>query len=215
MIPILLDPAFCPVALVGRETLAVRRLGWLRACGADPDVFSDRPSPELADLAGARLVARLPTAEDLTAFRAIWIADLPEPDGHALAEQARTLRVLVNVEDVLPVCDFHTPAVVRRGALTVAIGTGGASPAVAGAVRRRIDETLPDTWGPVLEQITQARQALKAAGAGPAELLVDARSRLSAAGLIAPPTPTDHAPNGAGHSGQTDPLPAGGGSPTG
>ena len=215
MIPIMLDPLFCPIALIGRDTLAVRRLSWLRACGADPAVFSDQPSADLVELAGAHRIPRLPDPAELTAFKALWIADLPESAGHALADQARALRVLVNVEDVLPVCDFHTPAVVRRGALTVAIGTGGASPAVAGAVRRRIDTALPEAWGPALAAITQARQALKAQGADPGQLLADARRRLVAAGLIDPVTPADHGSSGAAHSGQTSPPPADGGSPRG
>ncbi|MFV2064377.1 MAG: bifunctional precorrin-2 dehydrogenase/sirohydrochlorin ferrochelatase, partial [Chloroflexota bacterium] len=42
-----------------------------------------------------------------------------------IATDARASRVLVNVVDGVPSCDWSAPAILRRGGLTVAIGTGG------------------------------------------------------------------------------------------
>jgi precorrin-2 dehydrogenase / sirohydrochlorin ferrochelatase len=183
MIPLLLDPACVAVGLVGRGDLALRRLDWLRAAGADPMVWSDAPSRALKAAAGECLVLRLPKPAEIARLQALWVADLPEDLAGPLAAEARDVRVLVNVEDVLPLCDFHTPAVVRRGRLTVAIGTGGASPAAAGVVRERIAAALPEAWGEALEEIAAARTALKAEGADMAALKADALARLAARGL--------------------------------
>jgi len=183
MIPLHLDPAKLRIALVGRGELAVRRLAWLRAGGVDPAVFSDAPSDDLRAGAGPHLIAHLPDTDDLAALDIVWIADLaPELAGPIYA-QARAVKTIANVEDVLPQCDFHTPAVVRRGAQLVSIGTGGSSPAAAGAVRAAIEQAVPARWADALADIAAARAELKAQGAGPAALKADALARISAAGL--------------------------------
>lgn len=183
MIPLFLDPAQGRAAVVGRGLLALRRLIWLREAGADPDVFSDEPEPELAAAAGARLVERLPSTKDLASFKAVWISDLPHNLAKPIALVARAVRVLVNVEDMPALCDFHTPAVLRRGKLTLAAGTGGASPAVARAARERLEEVFPETWADALDDIAQSRAALRENGAGFDDLVADARKRLAAHGL--------------------------------
>lgn len=183
MIPIHLDPAGVQVALVGNGPLAVRRLEWLRNTGGMPAVFADAPSPELVAAAGSDLHRGLPGAAALQALDVLWIADLAEEAAAALFAQARAHKVLVNVEDVKPLCQFHVPAIVRRGRLTVSIGTGGASPAVASAVRQRIDDALPSAWTGVLDAIAADRDEARAAGIGPAELNARARARLAAEGL--------------------------------
>lgn len=182
MIPIYLDPAKARIALIGRGALASRRLRWLREGGAEPDVWSDHPSAELAAEAGSRLKTGLPV--HLMHYHAIWIADLPAEISDALAENARKANVLVNVEDVLEQCDFHTPAVVRRGRLTLTAGTGGASPAVARAAREQLEAAFPTDWARALDEIADARAALRARGASFDALVDDARSRLTAHGLI-------------------------------
>jgi precorrin-2 dehydrogenase/sirohydrochlorin ferrochelatase len=183
MIPLFLDPAQARIALVGRGALALRRLFWLKAGGAEVDVWSDDPSPELAAADGGALVRRLPKLAELERYHAVWIADLPAETAEVLANAARSARVLVNVEDVVALCDFHTPAIVRRGQLTLAAGTGGASPAVARAARERLEKAFPESWSEALDEIAESRAALRKQGAGFDALVADARARLSAHGL--------------------------------
>lgn len=183
MIPVFLDPAKLRVALIGRGDLALRRLQWLRDAGAAPELWSDRPSLEFAAAGGAQLNRGLPDSGQLAKYHAIWIADLPAEEAATVAAAARTVRVLVNVEDAPALCDFQTPAVVRRGRLTLAAGTGGASPAVARAARERLEEAFDESWGEALEDIAEARTRLREAGAGGEALVGDARARLAAHGL--------------------------------
>lgn len=183
MIPLYLDPAQVRIALIGAGALAVRRLQWLIGGGAAPEVWSDAPSAALAASAGATLRLALPDDAALARYHAIWIADL-EPEAAALlAARARALGVLVNVEDVPVLCDFHTPAVLRRGKLTLAAGTGGASPAVARAARERLEAAFPKEWAPALEAIAASRARLRAEGASFDALVEDARARLAQHGL--------------------------------
>src|SRR5262245_40379943 len=145
MIPIVVDPKVTPLALIGRGELACRRVAALRAGGAgELAVFSDRPCAALAELAGEQLRRRLPSADELSRFRVLWIADLRPDEAAALAALARALGVLVNVEDVTAWCDFHNPSIVRRGDLLLTVSTGGQSPGLAARIRRE----LADRFGP-------------------------------------------------------------------
>jgi precorrin-2 dehydrogenase/sirohydrochlorin ferrochelatase len=184
MIPVFLDPAHVRVALIGRGALAVRRLTWLRGLDAVVRVFSDAPSEELRTLAGVDLVLGLPSDEELGGIAAIWIADLPLELGEPIAQTARRLNVLVNFEDVKVLCAFHTPAIVQRGRLLLAAGTGGASPAAAALVRERLEQVFPAAWSEALEELAQSRVAMRAAGADLGDIGADARARLRKRALI-------------------------------
>ena len=183
MIPVMLDPARLRIGLAGRGFLAQKRLQWFRHLGAEPALFSDAAGGPFVAEAGDGLMPRLPDAGDLAALDLLWIADLENAAAGALAERARRAKVLVNVEDVLTLCDVHTPAVVKRGRLLLAAGTGGASPAVAAAVRGKLEEAFPAGWDTALEDIAAARLRLRERGAQPAEVEADARARLAAAKL--------------------------------
>ena len=179
----MLDPTLVKVAVCGNGALTVRRLTWLRDCNANPLVFALDPSPELLALAGRNYIARLPDEADLTALSAIWIADYEPNIAAPIANLGRSLSVLVNVEDVLDYCDFHTPAIVHRGRLTFAISTGGASPAIASIIRKRLETVFSPAWSDLVDEIAASRLALKATGATFPDLVADATARLDKSGL--------------------------------
>jgi siroheme synthase-like protein len=89
----------------------------LRAAGADV-VLADRYQPSL--LADAWLVV---------------VVDREQ--GERVAADASSRRIFCNVEDVPELCTFILPALHRRGPITLAVSTGGASPALAQWLRDR------------------------------------------------------------------------------
>lgn len=184
MIPIYLDPNVVRCGVVGRDRLCLRRFEWLVGLGAEPLVFSDAPSPALRERAGAALRTHLPAETDIKELGALWVADLTEAEQNMYCETARRLGVLVNVEDRKEHCDFHTPAVVRRGRLLLAAGTGGASPAAAAIVRERLEAAFGAEWAVALEELSQVRETMREAGADLREITEDARARLRRLGLI-------------------------------
>jgi precorrin-2 dehydrogenase/sirohydrochlorin ferrochelatase len=63
--------------------------------------------------------------------------------------EAQGRGVLCNVVDDPEHCDFYYPAVVRRGALQIAISTGGLSPALAQRLRLELEAQFGaefETW---------------------------------------------------------------------
>ena len=159
MIPIIIDPETTAVALVGRGEAACRRLEALLAGGAGRlAVFSDEPSAELAEMAGERLRRWLPSADDLARLRALWIADLPLGQAAPMAALARALGVLVNVEDVKAWCDFHNPAIVRRGDLLLTVSTAGKSPGLAARIRQQLAQSFGPEWALRVQQLGVSRQ---------------------------------------------------------
>ncbi len=162
MIPIVLDPEMTSMALIGRGEVALSRLAWLELGGVqDLRVFSDQPSPDLAEAAGKRLQYRLPEIEELAGIQVVWIADLPMDLALPLATTARTNGALVNVEDVKQGCDFHNPALVRRGDLLLTVSTNGKSPGLAARIRRQLAETFGPEWAEHLKAIGRKRDAWK------------------------------------------------------
>lgn len=159
MIPIVVDPRQSALALIGRGAAAERRLELLFAGGAEQiAVFSDAPSPRLAELAGGHLRLRLPGASELARFALVWIADLPIADAAPLARAARAGGCLVNVEDVVAFCDFHNPSQVRRGDLLLTVSTAGKSPGLAARIRAQLAQAFGPEWASRLERIGEKRK---------------------------------------------------------
>ncbi len=78
----------------------------------------------------------------------------------AVFHDCRERRILCNVVDVPDLCDFYVPAIVRRGALQIAIGTDGYSPAYAGQLRRKLETLITEQHGEFINHLRQQRQAV-------------------------------------------------------
>ncbi|MFN3980278.1 MAG: bifunctional precorrin-2 dehydrogenase/sirohydrochlorin ferrochelatase, partial [Caldilinea sp.] len=68
---------------------------------------------------------------------------------------------LVNVMDVIDRCNFHGVSTFRRGLLTVAIGTGGAAPALAVTLRRRLEQEIGPEYTEFLEYAQRLRPVVQ------------------------------------------------------
>lgn len=186
MFPIMLDLDRVAVALVGNGAAAARRLTQLdEAAAQNVTVYADDPAPALAAAAGGRLARRLPAAEDLARADVVLIVDLPRERAEPVAALARRLGKLVNVEDVIPLCDFQMPSMVRRGDLLLAISTGGRSPSLARRLRRHLEREFGPEWAARLDELAEERARWRAEGADMAtvakrsEELIDRRGWLS------------------------------------
>jgi uroporphyrin-III C-methyltransferase/precorrin-2 dehydrogenase/sirohydrochlorin ferrochelatase len=140
------------VALIGAGSAALNKLRLLRSAGANVRWF-----PGDADVAEQVLLANTPPgslhlslADPLQADFSEFIAVIAAAGGtrdEKIAEQARAAHVPINVVDRPDLSTFIFPAIVDRGEVVVAIGTGGASPVLARRLRERIEATLPKHLG--------------------------------------------------------------------
>jgi siroheme synthase-like protein len=156
--------------VIGGGVVAERRVEGLLAAGAAVTVVSPALSPTLAGLAaGGRIdhVARPYRAGDL-AGAAVALAAVDDPQvTAAVAREARERGIWLNAADDARHCDFMLPAVVRRGLVTVAVSSGGTSPALTRALREHLDAVLGAEWTTLAELAAQARRELRAAGRSP------------------------------------------------
>jgi precorrin-2 dehydrogenase/sirohydrochlorin ferrochelatase len=99
------------------------------------------------DLGGAYLA--IAATDDLVVNHAVWI-------------EAQRCGCLVNIVDDPEHSNFFLPAVVQRGELSIAISTGGASPALARRLREHLEETIGTEYGILTEIMAELRHEIKA-----------------------------------------------------
>jgi uroporphyrin-III C-methyltransferase/precorrin-2 dehydrogenase/sirohydrochlorin ferrochelatase len=163
-LPIFLDLCSGPVLLVGSGELARAKLRLLLAAGASVRWHAIDGDYEVSDLnaEGAARIERAqgdPSTADLSGVIAVLCAGAGE-FGPAISARARAVGLPVNVMDDLQHSTFIFPAIVDRGNLVVAVGTGGASPVVARRVRERIEAMLPARIGELATFIGRWRKSI-------------------------------------------------------
>jgi len=169
--PIMLDLCDRPVVVVGAGAVGLRKAESLRDAGARVKLISrriDSPDPPVGiDM------AREPYRKELLGEAFLVFACTDDRGLNTqIARDARTIGALVNVADTPDECDFYLSATVRSGDVVVAIGTGGAVPALSAWLKRRISDGLPprlDEFAAVLEEI---RRELR-------ESVADSRRRMT------------------------------------
>ena len=168
--PVFLDLAGVPVLLVGGGKIALRKAGGLAEAGAVITVVAPEVMPELVELVAH--VARRPYAGGEAGDYQLAITATDDPLVNAcVAADARAAHVWVNSADDPQNCSFILPAIARRGLVTVAVSSGGASPALTGTLRQQIADTVltPRVEAAAVE-LARQRAAIHAAG-GSTELV--------------------------------------------
>src|SRR5216683_2402620 len=150
-LPVFLDTAAGVVVVVGSGEPALGKLRLLRAAGAHVRWFSrdaDVAEEMLPPSAQGRLEISFgdPLKVDLSNALAV-VSAAGEALDAQIAARARRHRIPVNVVDRPELSTFIFPAIVDRGEVVVAIGTGGASPVLARRLRERIEAVLPARIG--------------------------------------------------------------------
>ena len=164
--PAFLDLRERRVVVLGGGPIAVQKVADLLPTGAEIVVIAPTAEPAIGEWAATGALIwhrRSYRPGDLAGVSLLLAADAPAVNAQATGE-AKRRGVLVNVADDPAHCDFIAPAVVRRGGLTVAISTGGRSPAFARYVRERLETALGEEYGLVLDLVAGVRRHLHARG---------------------------------------------------
>src|ERR1700716_2403343 len=163
-LPVFLDLQTGPVLLIGAGELARAKMRLLTAAGARvrwyaTDGNHDVSGLDAAEAARIELAEGDPLAADLRGVIAILCAGAGDI-GTAMSARAKAVGLPVNVMDDLLHSTFIFPAIVDRGDVVVAVGTGGASPVVARRVRERIEAALPARIGDLATSVGGWRKSI-------------------------------------------------------
>ena len=165
-LPVFLDLQTGPVVLTGSGELALAKLRVLLAAGARIRWYVTSPAHDVHGLEPAQL-ARIdfakgdPLTSDLAGVVAVFCAGAGDV-GVAMALRAKSLGLPVNVMDDIAHSTFIFPAIVDRGDVVVAIGTGGTSPVVARRLREKIEAVVPARIGELAKFIGRFRKSVHA-----------------------------------------------------
>ena len=161
-LPVFLDLTSGTIALAGSGPAALNKLRLLRSAGASVRWFSanaDVAEEALLVSAGPRQLEISfddPLHADFAKFIAVVAATGGSLD-QEIAARARAANTPVNVVDRPDLSTFIFPAVIDRGEVVVAVGTGGASPVLARRLRERIEALLPARIGELAELMGRFR----------------------------------------------------------
>ena len=167
MLPLVFNPHSVKVGLAGQGEALARRAALLAEAGVEARLLSSDVSDAV-----------------LEPLQLLFVAGLADSEARQLAGRARALGLLVNVEDDLPLCDFHVPALVRRGELLLTVSTGGSVPGLARRLREWLAESFGPEWTARLKELSAARARFRSAGFSPAEVSQKVRDLIAEKGWL-------------------------------
>ena len=168
--PAFLDLQGKPCVVVGGGGIAWRKVKALRACGARVTVVSPEVVRPLAGMARRQEIVwrrRRFRPGDVDAACLVVAATDDQRVNRAVFARASLRRRLVNVVDQPALCSFIVPSIMSRGALTIAISTGGASPALSKWLRRDLTARYGPRFARVLERMRAWRAQVHRRHASP------------------------------------------------
>jgi siroheme synthase-like protein len=150
--------------VVGGGRVAARKAAGLAACGAVVHVVAPTVGDELRAVPGVTWEERPYERGEVAGYRLAMAATDDPAVNHAVYEDGEAAGVWVNSADDPANCSFTLPAVARREPITVAVATGGSSPALAAWLRRRFEEELGPEYDVLLGLLAEARAAMQSSG---------------------------------------------------
>jgi uroporphyrin-III C-methyltransferase / precorrin-2 dehydrogenase / sirohydrochlorin ferrochelatase len=148
--PIFLAVAGRRIIVSGGGETALAKLRLLMKTEGHLSVFAAKPAGEVERLAGENKITliRRPLAPgDALCAVLFYAANDDDAEDQRVAALARADGALVNIVDNLADSAFITPAIVDRDPVVIAIGTEGAAPVLARAIKSDLEERLPVQLG--------------------------------------------------------------------
>jgi len=167
--PIFLDIKNKPCIVIGGGKVAERKVVSLLNAGARITVISPDVTSRLDKMAQSGkigLIKRPYRKGDLKGALLVYATTDDKVVNTRISEEAEKKGILLNVADAPDNCNFIVPSVVERGALSIAISTGGTSPAFAKSLRMEMEERYGKEYALFLNIMAAIRQKLLTKGSG-------------------------------------------------
>lgn len=149
--------------VIGGGAVAERKIATLLEAGAQVTVISPDITERIVRWSKENsigLSARRYQPGDLAGYELVFVATDDKKVNATAYNEGREHGVWVNVADDPAHCDFILPSVLRRGDLTVAVSSGGGSPALARTIREELEIHLSQEYEQLAKLATEARVEL-------------------------------------------------------
>ncbi len=159
--PIYLELSNRRAVVIGGGAVAARKVQALHDAGARVTVIAEHVKSSLEEAFGLPDVELVLTPYDKSYLVGATLVIAATNDmvlNRQIFQDCQELEVLCNVVDQPELCDFYTPAVVKRGDLQIAIGTDGHCPAYSGHLRRKLEESITEDHGRFVEHLEKLRR---------------------------------------------------------
>ena len=146
--------------VVGAGLVAEEKIRRLVAAGARVQVIAPSATQAVSRWACEKKIKWSPRKFRVSDVSRVFliVAATSSPEVHEVVwRAARRANVLCNVADDPERCDFFYGAVVRRGALQIAVSTGGRSPALAQRIRKRLEKRFGPEYAQRVERLGRER----------------------------------------------------------
>ena len=158
--PIMMDVRGKRVVVVGAGAVGRRKVVSLHQAQADVTLV-DPEMPDALDLPPVTMLAEPYRPEHLEGAAMVFVCTDNRDLNARVARDARDAGAIVNAADQNEDCDFFAPATIHDGDVVVAIGTGGASPALSALLKGVLKTALPENIGQFAELLAAIRTELK------------------------------------------------------
>ena len=163
--PIYLDIENRDVVIIGGGNVCARKAETMMKYGARVTVVSPEFTDEIEGWAREGCLAlrrKLYDESDLDGANIVIASTDVQSINEQIAADCRRRRIPVNVVDVTPLCEFIVPAILEKGSVTVAISTGGKSPALARTLKEDLSRTIGPEYPEVNDLLGTLRENAKA-----------------------------------------------------
>ncbi len=161
--PAFLDLRDRLVVIVGDGMAAERKAHAMLKYGADIAVIGPSPTPGLieAEADGLLTVEQRPYHEgDLAGAALVICVDTDEVVRGGVFAECDSRGCPVSTPGAPELSTFSTPSAVRRGALQIAVSTGGRAPEVARQVRAALKEEYGEEWAEYVQLMAELRESV-------------------------------------------------------
>lgn len=166
--PIFVECKDRPVLVIGGGHVGAEKVRGLMNAEADITVVAPELNEEMQGYKAAgrfKHVEREYRESDLDAdWHFIMVATDDGTVNREVREAGNRRRLWVNAADDPVNCDFILPSVVRKGKITLAASTAGASPALARRLREELDAYLTEDMPALADLLAEVRQEIRARG---------------------------------------------------
>lgn len=144
--PIFLDTTDINCLVVGGGEVAARKVELLLKTSADITVVAPWVCDTLLKFAKQekiQLIVRPYNESDLSDKQMVFVATDNSELNIQVHDQARAQKILVNVVDNTPLCQFITPSIIDRSPIIIAMSSGGVAPVLLRYLRQKLESVIP------------------------------------------------------------------------